>query len=52
VRKRTIESAPTRLKARATLLPMTCVTIAINTDSNTSVIGKEEPTSSPRLLRK
>src|SRR3954468_316597 len=37
VRKRTIDSAPTRLNARATLSPITCVTMAIRMVSSTSV---------------
>src|SRR5436305_344294 len=37
VRKRTIASAPTRLNARARLLPITSVTTAISTLSSTSV---------------
>ena len=39
VRNRTIASAPTRLNARATLSPMTCVTIAMRMESRTSVGG-------------
>ena len=42
VRNRTIERAPTRLNARATLSPMTCVTMAIKIDSSTRVTGSEE----------
>src|SRR5688572_8756256 len=45
VRKRTIDNAPTRLNARATLSPITCVTIAIRTQSSTSVAVKDGATS-------
>jgi len=48
---RTIPSAPTRLNARATLSPMTCVTKAINIESNTSVVLKEGSRSSGRRVR-
>src|SRR5689334_17461199 len=52
VLKRTMESAPTRLKARAILSPMTCVTIAIRIVSNTSVMLKEDTTSSRGRVRR
>ena len=42
VRKRTIERAPTRLNARATLSPTTCVTIEIRIASSTSVTVNDE----------
>ena len=42
VRNRTIESAPTRLNARAMLSPITCVTIAMSTASSTSVTVNDE----------
>ena len=45
VRNLTIDSAPTRLNARATLSPITCVTMAISTDSSTSVAVNEGVTS-------
>ena len=51
VRKRTIDSAPTRLNARATLSPITCVTIAIRTHSKTSVVGSDAPPSAPFVVR-
>ena len=41
VRNRTIDRAPTRLKASATLSPITCVTIAMSTQSSTSVPGND-----------
>ena len=41
VRKRTMERAPVKLNARATLSPMTRVTMAIKTARRTSVVGKE-----------
>src|SRR5437868_6788697 len=40
VRKRIMANAPARLKARATLLPMTSVTMLIRTVSSTSVVAK------------
>ncbi len=40
VRKRTMARAPTRLNARATLLPITSVTMAMSTDSMTSVVTR------------
>src|SRR6188472_43606 len=40
VRNLTMESAPTRLNASATFVPMICVTIAISTESSTSVTAK------------
>ena len=42
VRKRTIDSAPTRLNARATLSPITCVTMAIRIASSTSVVVNDD----------
>jgi hypothetical protein len=42
VRKRTIESAPTRLNARATLSPTTCVTMAIKIESSTNVTVNDD----------
>ena len=45
MRKRTIDSAPTRLNARATLSPITCVTIAIRIDSSTSVTVSDDDVS-------
>ena len=45
VLKRTIDSAPTRLNARATLSPMTCVTIAMRIDSSTSVTASDSDVS-------
>jgi hypothetical protein len=50
VRKRTIDNAPTRLKASATLSPMTCVTMAMSTASSTSVTVNDEA-GSPRDFR-
>ena len=40
VRNRTIDSAPTSPNARAALLPITTVTIAIRTVSSTRVLTK------------
>ena len=51
VRKRTIDNAPTRLNARATLSPITCVTIAIKTASSTNVVGSDVADSSPLVVR-
>ena len=52
VRKRTIESAPTRLNASATFVPMICVTIAIRIASSTSVFGIDgAPSLSDRVCR-
>src|SRR5581483_2246465 len=36
-----MDKAPTRLKARATLSPITWVTTAMSTDNSTSVVGNE-----------
>jgi hypothetical protein len=47
VRNRTIESAPTRLNARATLSPITWVTAAMSIVSSTRVARKEGATSPP-----
>ena len=41
----TIDNAPTRLNARATLSPITCVTIAIRIDSSTSVMASDDDVS-------
>ena len=48
VRNRTTDRAPTRLKARATLSPITWVAIAITPDSNTRVVKNVGWTASPR----
>ena len=45
VLKRTIDRAPTRLNARATLSPITCVTIAIRIDRSTRVIDSDDDVS-------
>ena len=45
VLNRTMESAPTRLNALATLSPMTCVTIAMRMASRTSVTASDEAVS-------
>ena len=45
VLNRTIDSAPTRLKARATLSPITCVTIAMSIESSTSVMARDDDVS-------
>ena len=45
VRNLTMDSAPTRLNARATLSPITCVTMAIRIDRSTRVAENEGATS-------
>ena len=45
VLKRTIDRAPTRLNARATLSPITCVTIAMSIASSTSVTDRDDDVS-------
>jgi hypothetical protein len=52
VRKRTMESVPTRLKARATLSPITWVTVAIKSVSRMSVGGKVGVTGSARCVQR
>ena len=52
VRKRTTERAPTRLKARATLSPMTCVDMAMIVESRTRVVRNVAGTVSPRRAQR
>ena len=52
VRNRTTDSAPTRLNARATLSPMTCVAMAITVASSTRVVRNVDRTGSPRCAHR